>query len=621
MLHMAYRFVAAALLLFCSLDAYSQTQPPRHLPSPKVLGPANWNPSPKEVTAAYWTLEPGWSTELEMRNNLLHRELTITPVLRMGAGKEIALPPVTVAPQHIVSIDLRSSGQLDPGILDRSDSFGSVAFRFDGLSPANLFAATIVRREGHPISFHFDADDMAPNYPSDGIEGMWWLPAPTSTDYLILSNPSKKTVKGSLMLSSPTASSRPLGLSIQPGETKRIDLWEVLGTLGNGVMGGLRLSLPGKESLSATQIVFDEIAGLTAMMKLFDREPDDKAANHVLIAPMMALSHPDPSLAFPEGTVLIPRIFLRNAASGAERVLMGINWRSGSKSGVLSLPSITMAPGEVRVFNLADYQKSGQVPADATWGTVSLAYTGKRADLVAVALSYDKENRYGLQTPFSDALSRLWAGGMWHVDSKHNTLITTGNGGSEPTTAEVTLFYNGGKDKYTMQKLLSPGEHLWLDVGHLVHDQVPDASSRTLPADVMTGSYELRDLDHPTAGLLYEGKLVIDKTYGHAAYGCGECCGFSGPKFFPLTYSGPPGANYSEVLNSTEQCGGYVDDLSGDAFNWNSTNTGVATLSTPTLHTVATGSANGNATLYLQADGPPRICPTRNFYPTQPVTV
>jgi len=67
---------------------------------------------------------------------------------------------------------------------------------------------------------------------------------------------------------------------------------------------------------------------------------------------------------------------------------------------------------------------------------------------------------------------------------------------------------------------------------------------------------------------------------------------------------GPPGANYTEILNSTEQCGGYVDDLADDAFNWNSTITGVATLPTKVLHTVATGSANGNATLYLQADGP-----------------
>ena len=76
--------------------------------------------------------------------------------------------------------------------------------------------------------------------------------------------------------------------------------------------------------------------------------------------------------------------------------------------------------------------------------------------------------RYGLQTPFSEALSRLWAGGMWHVDATHNTFITTGNEGSEATQAEVTLFYNGGKSKYRVEKMLSTGQQLWLDVGQLV---------------------------------------------------------------------------------------------------------------------------------------------------------
>jgi hypothetical protein len=59
----------------------------------------------------------------------------------------------------------------------------------------------------------------------------------------------------------------------------------------------------------------------------------------------------------------------------------------------------------------------------------------------------------------------------------------------------------------------------------------PDSDGNTLPPDTMTGSYELRDLDHAYVGHLYEGKLVIDKTYGHAAYGCGNCCGYNPPYF------------------------------------------------------------------------------------------
>jgi hypothetical protein len=495
-----------------------------------------------------------------------------------------------------------------------------VVFRFDGLYPDNLFAATIVRREGEPIDFHFDGQENGPNYNSGGIEGMWWLPAASSTDYLILSNPLKKTVTGTLALTSSLASHRPAALSLGPGETKRINLGEVLGTSSIGAVGGLSLSLPGKELISATQIVFDEVTGLAAMMKMFDREPDDQPKSRVLLAPMMALSQPDQGLGFPNGTQLHPRIFLRNAGPAPTQVPMSVDWRSETKSGELALSPLALSQGEVKVINLADDQKSGQIPPDASWGTLKLAYTGRRADLVAVAVSYDKANRYGLQTPFSEDLSRMWAGGMWHVDPTHNTFITTGNGGAEATTAEVTLFYNGGTSKYRMEKMLSPGQQLWLDVGHLVHDQIPDSDGHTLPPDTMTGSYELRDLDHAYVGQLYEGKLVIDKTYGHAAYGCGSCCGLDAPAFNPTSFTGPVNIDGGETIDAADTCTGGIVDVTGDANDWASSDTAVATLSKATLHTVAVGSATGSTLAKLQWAHPP-ACPQTTFGPTQPVSV
>ena len=117
---------------------------------------------------------------------------------------------------------------------------------------------------------------------------------------------------------------------------------------------------------------------------------------------------------------------------------------------------------------------------------MKLGYVGRSADLVAIALSYDQTHRYGLQTPFSENVSRLWAGGTWHVDPTHNTLITTGNAGPESTAAQVTLFYNGGKSRYRLEKMLLPGQQLWVDVGELIRDQVADTDGHTLPADTMT---------------------------------------------------------------------------------------------------------------------------------------
>jgi hypothetical protein len=271
-----------------------------------------------------------------------------------------------------------------------------------------------------------------------------------------------------------------------------------------------------------------------------------------------------------------------------------------------------LPPGELTTINLADPQKTVQVPADATWGTVKLSYTGRTADLIAIALSYDQNRRYGLQTPFSENVSRMWAGGMWHVDPTHNTFITTGNAGAESTAAQITLVYNGGKSKYRLEKILSPSQQLWVDVGELIRDQVADSDGHTLPTDTMNGSYELRDLDHATVGHLYEGKLVIDKTYGHASYGCGSCCGYNRPVLGPSPFGAPPGIDNQDFIHANSTCDGQVEDVTGSGYSWGSTNTTVATLPNSTLHTVAVGYATGNADVELEWAHPP-TCPNTIF--------
>jgi len=227
---------------------------------------------------------------------------------------------------------------------------------------------------------------------------------------------------------------------------------------------------------------------------------------------MMALSQPDRSLGFPAETKLEPRIFLRNASALSATITPTVNWRTDNGSGHSPLPRLKLRAGQMTVLNLADFQTSHQIPEDATSGTVTLNYKGRSGDLVAVAMSYDQTNRYGLQTPFSEIMNHLFKGRMWHADSLHDALITTGNGGTEPTKAQITLFYNAGKDKYRVEQTLAPGEQIWLNVGEVISKQFPDSDGNTIPHEVMFGSYELRDLGHPVVGLLYEGKLIVDKT-------------------------------------------------------------------------------------------------------------
>lgn len=112
----------------------------------------------------------------------------------------------------------------------------------------------------------------------------------------------------------------------------------------------------------------------------------------------------------------------------------------------------------------------------------------------------------------------------------------------------------------------------------------------------------------------------VDKTYGHAAYGCGSCCGYDPPLMSPGIFGGPPDIDNEDYIYATDTCAGDQEDVTGDGYGWGSSDTAVATLPNGTLHTVAVGLAKGNAELKLQW-AHPLSCPNEIFDPGQDVNV
>jgi hypothetical protein len=128
---------------------------------------------------------------------------------------------------------------------------------------------------------------------------------------------------------------------------------------------------------------------------------------------------------------------------------------------------------------------------------------------------------------------------------------------------------------------------MWIDVGKLIREQVPDKDGNVLPQDLSSGSYEFRDLTNKDVGSLYEGKLVYDKTYGHVTYGCGICCAYSeallwyNPLGIPLQSTAPNGVDGDMTCT-----GGGWQDVSGAFYgHWGTANTGIATVDYYASHT------------------------------------
>jgi hypothetical protein len=160
---------------------------------------------------------------------------------------------------------------------------------------------------------------------------------------------------------------------------------------------------------------------------------------------------------------------------------------------------------------------------------------------------------------------------------------------------------------------------MWIDIGKLIREHVPDKNGRTLPSDLTMGAYEIRDLTNKGVGTLFEGKVIYDKTYGHVAYGCGVCCGYKTPSV--LAWYNPLGlpvlGTGDDGVNATDSCSLQNVDVSDSFYGgWSTANTSIATVDYYGTHSgVAVGSTTSSTWGDLQVFYRTWSCPINTLDP------
>jgi len=445
------------------------------------------------------------------------------------------------------------------------------------------------------------------------------FPNETAADYLVITNQSANSLKFDISLSDAAGKRVKRAEMIGPRQTFRYSVRQLVRAAGlTGSYGGIRLLARAHEgSIDSVHFIFDEQAGFSALLKMIDHDPHATVEERdfartglwTLRAPMLALSQPDPALEFPAGTVLRPTIFLRNTTDKPVVAGLRFNWRSQGATGKSGATTTALAPLETRRIDVAALQNTNIIPRNANWAAVIITAKGPPNEIMAVAASYDVSLRYGAQTPFSDQLSFQWEGGRWEYDATHDSIITAGNGGTKASRTAFTIFYNAGSKRYELEQTLQPDEQMWIDVGKLIRERVPDKNGNTLPVDLADGSYEFRDLTDFGIGRLYEGKVIYDKTYGSVAYGCANCCAYRSPVMIydplgiPLLGVSPNG------VDAENTCGGEDDISSYFYYNWTTANQSIATVDSVGTHTGVAAGSTTSSTHGVFASYAPRSCP------------
>jgi hypothetical protein len=139
------------------------------------------------------------------------------------------------------------------------------------------------------------------------------------TGYLILTNVGDRTLTAKLALYDSNGKTWRQKLSLNAREAKRLSIRSLVEEAGlAGSYGGIKIDMPnGAGDLGSAHLLFDEVSGFSAVMKMFGHDPNATLFSRsfggvkewTTRAPMLALSDPDPALSFPGGTRFSPRFF------------------------------------------------------------------------------------------------------------------------------------------------------------------------------------------------------------------------------------------------------------------------------------------------------------------------
>jgi hypothetical protein len=97
----------------------------------------------------YWTVEPGFTTTLEMKNNLPTTSLTVRLSLYFASGEEYPLTPVQLGPRQTTSIEINTLiYSLPRNVAARAGREGTLEVEYDAPTPSALMGSLSVINTG-----------------------------------------------------------------------------------------------------------------------------------------------------------------------------------------------------------------------------------------------------------------------------------------------------------------------------------------------------------------------------------------------------------------------------------------------------------------------------------------
>jgi Bacterial Ig-like domain (group 2) len=219
-------------------------------------------------------------------------------------------------------------------------------------------------------------------------------------------------------------------------------------------------------------------------------------------------------------------IAVRNIGESATTVTATIPYsnRNGD-TGTISLPQVSLAPGEIKLLNTSNPQLRR---SDFATAGLEIRYTGAPGSMIATASSVSQSGNHVFALPMKDPNGGLSSTGdyPWFINETSATVVFIKNTTDEPQYFHLDLVYANDRRWGSNLRLLAPHQTFALDVKKIRDSQEKGIEGNTLPPDATTGHVFWSVRGKPKT-LIGRAQTVDFKNGLASTYECQCTCGMS----------------------------------------------------------------------------------------------
>jgi len=537
----------------------------------------------RRMIGAYYRTEEGWKSTLILNNKGSH-PIDVTPTLYSQSGQGFTAPTVSVDGLSPLEVDLNALAKTaGPQFKE-----GSIEFSYTGKLLEMGGGLRIINAEKSLI---FDEQMLEPGmkFSASQLESVFAVPYESAQVDLILTNTTANllVIDGQATFTGNPVK-LPIPFALAPHQSRTFTLPHDL--VRRAKAGAVSLKHNGdKGALLAVLHVREEDKGFSATVNFSNYAKGQTTSLH---GAGLRLGNVN-------GDALKPVVVVRNTEEEPTTVTARIPYtKTDQSSGVVTLPQLTLGPGEIGFLDTSNPQLR---KSDFDTAGLEIEYTGIPGGVIASAYSVSASGNHVFALPLKDPKGGLSSTGgyPWFINESSSTVVFIKNTTTEPRQFRLNIIYPGGQWGSNL-RTLAPGQTFKLDVREARDSQMKGSEGNTIPLDATVGHISWSAYGKDSHKTLIGRSQTVDIANGLATtYECQRCCGdnFYNSRLIPGSLTSFVG--YTEQFIAQEQSIDCYYQHVSDWFNreaidvtFGSNNTNVMTVNSSGLGTaVGAGSA------------------------------